>query len=115
MAGCFLSCSTGGKPFSIGLVDYFFNRPQTALKPLEKCSIEKRQSYQLKPVAVETVNLNHLYVEERLRIDEKRLKTRKKGYQVLGLYESLHNITTDIFKKSDHKSVAFVMYSLVGG
>lgn len=35
----------------------FFNQPQTAVKRLEKCSIEKRQSYQPKPVAVETVIL----------------------------------------------------------
>lgn len=82
----FFSCSLGENPFSIGLVDYFLNRPQIWLKRLEKCSIEKSQSYKLKPVTVETVDLNKLYVEESgLGINEKLLTKRKKGYHVNSL------------------------------
>lgn len=43
-------CSIGKKPFSDGLIDQLFR--------LEKCSIEKRQSHQPKPVVVETVDPN---------------------------------------------------------
>jgi hypothetical protein len=76
------SCSIGQKPFSVGLVDQLFQPasnqvetvekllaatakdvysqelPRFNRKRLEKWSIEKRQPYQPKPVAVETVDLN---------------------------------------------------------